>query len=198
MNKKSKILTASLCAVLLCAASVLGTLAYLTDQDEVKNTFTAGQVGITLDETKVNPDGTPIPDENPVKSNEYTLVPGQSYTKDPTVTIDPDSQESWLFVKVLNGIKEFEASGATTIASQMAANGWTLVSGETDVYVYKDKVNGATAPVPVFDSFTMAEDADITSTSVTPQTTVTVTAYAIQAAGLATAQDAWAALNPAP
>ncbi len=196
MRKKHKLLIACLCSILLCTASVLGTLAYLTDQDEVKNTFTAGHIGITLDETKVNPDGTPIPNQDPVKSNDYTLVPGQSYTKDPKITIDPDSEESWLFVKVLNGIEKFEASGTTSIAAQMAANGWTLLAGESNVFVYKDKVDGTTPPVPVFASFTLATDADITSTSVTPDTTVTVTAYAIQAAGLNTAQEAWNALNP--
>ena len=65
--KKLKVLGLSLCAVLLIAASVLGTLAYLTAQDTVTNTFTVGQVDITLDETKVTPDGVPVTGADRVK-----------------------------------------------------------------------------------------------------------------------------------
>ena len=48
--KKSKVLLTLLCAVALVATSVFGTLAYLTSQDAVVNTFTIGSVVITLDE----------------------------------------------------------------------------------------------------------------------------------------------------
>ena len=58
MKTKSKALLMTLCAVLLVAASVLGTMAYLTSTDEVENTFTVGNVKIALDEAKVNADGT--------------------------------------------------------------------------------------------------------------------------------------------
>lgn len=44
MKTRSKALLLTLCAVLLVAASVLGTMAYLTSTDEVTNTFTVGQV----------------------------------------------------------------------------------------------------------------------------------------------------------
>ena len=39
MKTKRKALLLTFCAVLLVVASVLGTIAYLTSQDEVKNTF---------------------------------------------------------------------------------------------------------------------------------------------------------------
>lgn len=55
---KTKALLMSLCAVLLVAASVLGTMAYLTDSKDVKNTFTVGNVAIKLDEAKVDENGT--------------------------------------------------------------------------------------------------------------------------------------------
>lgn len=60
MKTKSKALLLTLCAVLLVAASVMGTMAYLTSTDKVENTFTVGNVKITLDEAKVNTDGTPV------------------------------------------------------------------------------------------------------------------------------------------
>lgn len=58
MKTRSKALLLSLCAVLLVAASVFGTMAYLTSNDSVVNTFTVGSVSITLDEADVKTDGT--------------------------------------------------------------------------------------------------------------------------------------------
>lgn len=65
---KTKALLMSLCAVLLVAASVLGTMAYLTDSKDVKNTFTVGNVTIKLDEAKVDEKG------NLVKNQDDTLL----------------------------------------------------------------------------------------------------------------------------
>ena len=57
MKTKSKALLLTLCAVLLVTASVLGTMAFLTSNDEVVNTFSVGSVAIKLDEAKANTDG---------------------------------------------------------------------------------------------------------------------------------------------
>ena len=99
MKTKSKALLMTLCAVLLVAASVLGTMAYLTSTDEVENTFTVGKVKITLDEAKVNADGTVNGTER-VKGNEYKLMPGHTYVKDPTVTVKAPSVDSYVRMKV--------------------------------------------------------------------------------------------------
>ena len=100
MKTKSKALLLTLCAVLLVAASVMGTMAYLTSTDEVNNTFTVGNVKITLDEAKVSTDGTPVTPAERVKGNEYKLMPGHTYTKDPTVTVKDGSEESYVRMKV--------------------------------------------------------------------------------------------------
>lgn len=102
---KTKALLMSLCAVLLVAASVLGTMAYLTDSKDVKNTFTVGNVAIKLDEAKVDENGTQVVDKdgNPVArvtENEYKLLPGHTYVKDPTVTVLAPSVESYVRMKV--------------------------------------------------------------------------------------------------
>ena len=102
---KTKALLMSLCAVLLVAASVLGTMAYLTDSKDVKNTFTVGNVSIKLDEAKVDENGTQVVDKdgNPVArvtENEYKLLPGHTYVKDPTVTVLTPSVESYVRMKV--------------------------------------------------------------------------------------------------
>lgn len=105
MKTKSKALLLTLCAVLLIAASVLGTMAYLTSSAEVKNTFTIGKVEIKLDETDVtNPTGPRV------TANSYKLMPGTTYTKDPTVTVKAGSEESYVRMKVtFNNAKEIIA-----------------------------------------------------------------------------------------
>ena len=100
MKTRSKALLLTLCAVLLVTASVLGTLAFLTSTDEVKNTFTVGSVNITLDEAKVKTDGTPVEGAARVKANEYHLLPGHTCTKDPTVTVKDGSESSYVRLKV--------------------------------------------------------------------------------------------------
>ena len=99
MKTKSKALLLTLCAVLLVAASVMGTMAYLTSNDTVTNTFTVGKVAIKLDEANVGTDGKVI-DATRVKENSYKLLPGGTYTKDPTVTVLDGSEESYVRMKV--------------------------------------------------------------------------------------------------
>lgn len=100
MKTKSKALLLTLCAVLLVAASVLGTMAYLTSTAKVENTFTVGKVEIKLDEAKVTADGIPVEGAARVTENSYKLMPGNTYTKDPTVTVLKGSEDSYVRMKV--------------------------------------------------------------------------------------------------
>ena len=101
MKSKAKALLLSLCAVLLVAASVFGTIAYLTDDEAVTNTFTVVSVKLTLDEADVKTDGTYVTDKtNRVQANEYHLLPGHTYIKDPTVTVDAKSEAAYVRMMV--------------------------------------------------------------------------------------------------
>lgn len=187
MKSKKKVFVTVLCAAALVVASVLGTMAYLTSQTEtVTNTFTVGNVAITLDETDVTPMGVKDTDVR-VQGNEYKLIPGHTYIKDPTIHVDTDSEESWLFVKVVDEIAGIEAD--TTVAAQMAANGWTAVDGATNVYAYKATVT-AGQDIKVFENFTIKGTAAVADYA---GKTITVEAYAIQADGFDTAAAAWEA-----
>lgn len=187
MKSKKKVFVTVLCAAALVVASVLGTMAYLTSQDAVKNTFTVGKVAITLDEAKVTDAGDPVVGADRVKTNTYKLIPGHEYTKDPTVHVTAGSEDSWLFVKVVDEIAGIEAD--TTVAAQMAANGWTAVEGETNVYAYKATVTSG-QDIKVFENFTIKGDAAVADYA---GKTITIEAYAIQADGFTTAADAWKA-----
>lgn len=119
---KKKIVALVMCMVLLVAVSITGTLAYLTSQDTVTNTFTVGNVKITMDETDVD-QSTPNQDRD--KTNSYKLLPGGTYTKDPIIHVDSNSEDCYLVVYVDNQLKNIEtATSASKIANQMAARGW--------------------------------------------------------------------------
>ena len=200
MKTKRKALLLTFCAVLLVVASVLGTIAYLTANDTVANTFTVGQVAINLDEAKVNPDGTPVANADRVKENSYKLLPGHEYTKDPTVHVNAVSENSWIFVKVENGIAAYEANTTDykQIADQIAENGWTALDGVANVY-YKSYAQNATgADLVVFKNFKVSDTANTVDgwDNITEKSTkVIVNAYAIQADGFETAKDAWDAFS---
>ena len=107
MKKMKKVLALTACAAMLVVGSVAGTLAYLTAQDTVTNTFTVGKVKIALDEADVDEYGqllykddekTELNDR--VKANGYKLVPGCTYTKDPTVTVEEKSEEAYVYMTV--------------------------------------------------------------------------------------------------
>ena len=100
MKTKSKALLLTLCAVLLVTASVLGTMAFLTSNDEVVNTFSVGSVAIKLDEAKANTDGSLVDGADRVKANSYKLLPGHTYNKDPMVTVLNGSEASYIKMTV--------------------------------------------------------------------------------------------------
>lgn len=196
MKKTSKALLLSLCAVLLVTASVLGTMAYLTSQDQVVNTFTVGNVAITLDEKDVD-NSTPGENDRD-KANAYKLMPGHNYEKDPIVHVDANSEDCYLFVKVVNEIANIEAE--KTVAQQMTEKGWVAVDAANGIYVYTtDKTNPAVVTkgsnITVFENFTIAGNVDNITLATYAEKTITVNAYAIQADGFAgkTASEIWTA-----
>ena len=185
---KKRLMTV-LAIVLVIAMSVAGTYAFLTSQDSVTNTFTVGQIAITLDEAEVNEYGA-VQGAKRVQANTYKLIPGHEYTKDPTIHFAKDSEAAYLFVKVENGLANIEAD--TKIAAQIAANGWTALTDGGNVYYKAVPANtGATAvDYPVFGSFKLTGDADVAQYG---NASIVVTAYAVQADGFSSAAAAWGA-----
>lgn len=96
MKNANKILLICICLIAVLTVSLVGTLAYLLDTDSTVNTFTVGQVHISVDEAKVNADGTLVAGADRVKANEYHVLPGMEYTKDPTVTVDGGSEDAYV------------------------------------------------------------------------------------------------------
>ena len=116
---KKKTIALLLVLVMIFGISVGGTIAYLTDKETVTNTFTVGDVQIKLDEAKVDETGTKIDnngdkvidDKDRVTSNDYKLLPGMSYTKDPAVTVLEGSEESYIrMIVTVTDCKDVDAA----------------------------------------------------------------------------------------
>lgn len=194
MKTNRKALLLALCAVLLVAASVLGTVAYLTSKTQaIINTFTVGNINIELTETK--------PDNKRAK-----IIPGIDIAKDPKVTVEANSEACWLFVKVEENGTFVKDKVTYTVKTGKA--GWTALDGvdgvyyravdavtaDTDFYILEGKGDDAykNGVVTVSDALTKAEVDAITDEN---QPKLTFTAYAVQKDGIANATDAWAKVN---
>lgn len=213
MKTRKKALLLTLCSVLLVAASVLGTMAYLTSTDKVTNTFTVGQVKIKLDEAKANADGSLVPGADRVKENSYKLLPGHTYNKDPMVTVVKGSEDSYVKMTVtFSKADELDAIFAPTGADLTSIfNGYDgaiwIYKGNTKddaantrtyEFWYKDTVGAPDADVALdalFDSITVPGTITNEQLASIEGMTITVNGYAIQADGFDSAEDAWAAFE---
>lgn len=205
---KTRALILPLCSLVLATVTVLGTIAYLTDSDEAVNTFTVGQVDISLDECAVTPAGVPIADAARVKSNEYHLIPGQTYTKDPMITVAAGSEESYIRILVtINKAAELKAIFGDNFLPQNYVAGWdssvwistgvitsdTAANTLTYEFRYFDTVDGSDGALkPLFTSFTLPGEIDGAELSTIAGMKITVIGHAIQKAGFDTADTAWA------
>lgn len=193
--------------VLVCVLSVLGTLAYLQSTTEVAvNTFTVGNVEITLDEAVVDEYGVADNEAARVLENTYKLIPAHTYTKDPIIHVDADSEDAYIgAVITVKGASALKAKGIEA-DDFLGANGfnltvksgWTVVkiddkssiADNAYVYalVYSDKVS-ADADVTIFDAFTAPNMAN-GDLATLGNTIINVQGYAIQADGFTAAGNA--------
>ena len=211
--RKTKPLVMVLCAILLVGATILGTIAYLQDSAEVVNTFTVGNVDLKLDEAVPDENGEPT-DERTEDGNEYHLIPGGTYAKDPTVTVLKGSEES--YVRMLVTISRYDELAeifGEPFLPEYFVGGWdsaTWVS--TGVISKDDAANTATYEFRYFEAVSAEEDedlvldalfetvnvpADLTGEQLATiaDMTITVEAHAIQATGFADADEAWASFS---
>lgn len=211
MKKAKKIVALLLCAFLLVGASVAGTVAYLTSQDTVVNTFTVGQVAIELHETdeKAREDKT--------VGLDLHLLPGIPVDKDPTVTVLKGSEDSYVRVNVtVNDVEKlqaaFEGLTYTGVHGEQAyvengmfklhlivegwnAEDWEFESYENGVYEFRyvgelsengvvpKNENGNTVLPALFTKVVLPTDMTNELIKNLENVTITVTADAIQADG---------------
>ena len=171
---KKKLVLAIVCLLCVCGISVSATLAYLIATPvPVENTFTIGQIDITLDETT---------------GEEYPLIPGATIKKDPKITVKSGSENCYLFAKIetLNGFDTYVTYGLS--------GDWLPLGGVAGVYYLEyyqsnaDQVYGIFLGDQVHIKDTLTEEK---MGAITVKPVLTITAYAVQMHSIESAIDAW-------
>lgn len=147
-----------------------------------------------------------------VTKNKYKLIPNHEYVKDPTIHLDPASEDCYLFVALHNGIALIEedienTSGSvkTTIYRQMMENKWYPLYDQGAHVSFKNEKDGLEYTVffkgmdnttlkvvdcdqetdqVIFGKFIIDADASEDKLNEYASAQVNVMAYAVQADGL--------------
>ena len=99
-----KTLTIVMAMVLVAAVAITGTLAYMSAQSgAVTNTFTFGNMSITLKESPVDDNGKKVAGDL-VDKNDYKVIPGAEVDKEPIVTVNAGSENCWVYVGIQNNV----------------------------------------------------------------------------------------------
>jgi hypothetical protein len=171
---KNKLIVAIALLICVVALGIGSTVAFLTRLvGPLDNTFIIGDIDMTLEETA---------------GNQYQLIPGNTYKKDPTVTVKSGSVDCWIFVEIT------KTANPDAYLDYSVAESWFPLTGHSGVY-YRS-VSEITEDV----SFEVLSGNMITvketltkevmqGITVTPK--LTFTAYAIQSLGLETAAAAY-------
>ena len=176
-------LIAAIVLVIGCTAG--GTVAWLVSKpNAITNVFTVGDINATLTETKT----------------EFKIVPGVVIAKDPVATVEANSEDCYLFVKLTEEnwptfTEATEAGSTTRKVEYKIADGWTKL--EDGVYyreVLKKDTENRAFPVLKDNQVTVSSTLtkkEANAIAGTPKLTVAV--YAVQKEGMDSAGKAWAA-----
>ena len=177
MKKKIVICALSIAVIICCAVG--GTFAWLTTQTgEVRNTFTIGNIDITLAET----------------TSDFKMIPGETIAKDPVVTVKANSEACWLFVKVT------ESDNLDDFITYTVDSGWTALTGVSGVYYREVAAVSADTSFDVLTGNAVTVKDTVTKEMMDALTdntlpTLTFKAYAIQKSGFDTVEAAWAKVS---
>lgn len=171
MKNMKKSVAILLAVVLLVGAVIGGTLAWFTDKtQEVKNTFTIGNIDIDLEETK----------------EEFHMIPGWTIDKDPVVSVEEGSEDVLLFVEVTSNNTITEAKGVYSVGEYLEyqiAAGWNKLEGKNNVFYRTVKKTDTERAFSVL----LGDEVQVKDTvtkdmmdNLTAEPTLTFQAYAIQ------------------
>lgn len=138
VNKKK--LTAGVAALILCITGVTyGTLAYFIDKDTRANVITIGHVTGTLTETDEH-----MRDDNTTGKDYTNVNPGDVLDKDPTVTLDKESEDAYVRVNInYEGLTKEQALAIENNLDISA--GWT--KSEDGYYYYNEILSNKTGAI---------------------------------------------------
>lgn len=184
-----------LALTMVVGCAVDGTVAWLVSESESSvSTFTLGDINIELTESESG--------NQPLK-----IIPGVDIRRSLKVTVEPNSEACWLFVKVegTNWSHFPDANGTAKVSYSVAGgtNDWKALDNYPGVYYREVSAEDAqrgdaydvNCNVTVSQMLTKAEVNSIASGT---QPQLSFTAYAVQHYSFEDAAKAWEAANPAP
>mgnify|MGYP000439962908 FL=1 len=182
-----------LALTMVVGCAVDGTVAWLVSESESSvSTFTLGDININL---------TGESESQPLK-----IIPGVKIERSLKVTVEPNSEACWLFVKVegANWSHFPDANGTAKVSYSVdVQDGWTALNNHPGVYYREVSAEAAqrgdaydvNCNVTVSQMLTKAEVDSIASGT---QPKLSFTAYAVQRDGIDDAVRAWEVANPDP
>ena len=186
-------------ALVVIGSSVSGTVAWLVSKPEsTVSTFTLGDINITLKESDFG-------------SQPINIIPGVDIKKDPKVMVMANSEACWLFVKVEeSNWPEFKEENGTRKVSYSVNNGWNALKNTPGVYFREVSAEDAQKSIDYTvlagnescPSGVIKVSQELTKEEINSikyfenQPSLTFTAYAVQRAGIETADAAWATVTP--
>lgn len=181
-----------LALTMVVGCAVDGTVAWLVSESESSvSTFTLGDINIKL---------TGESESQPLK-----IIPGVGIRRSLKVTVDPNSEACWLFVKVegTNWPDFMEANGTVRKVSYSVAgegDDWIALNDHPGVYYREVSAENAKTGVEydVNCNVTVSQmltKAEVNSIAAETQPQLSFTAYAVQRDGIGDAATAWTAAN---
>lgn len=185
MKQSKKYLIAVMSVVMIFTSLAAPTYSWLSSKSEkVVNTFSGGSISVIVDEAQVDPDGKKIVDGERVTSNNYKYTAGSVLDKDPTPTVLKGSDPCYVFLCVENELNNLFSINIDT-------ESWINVANENDkaVYIYYTTVDAENADDdivlnPIFTQVAVSQDLTQDDVAELGETTLNVTAYAIQTEAL--------------
>lgn len=184
-----------LALTMVVGCAVDGTVAWLVSESESSvSTFTLGDINIELTESESG--------NQPLK-----IIPGVDIRRSLKVTVEPNSEACWLFVKVegTNWSHFPDANGTAKVSYSVAGgtNDWKALDNYPGVYYREVSAEDAKTGVEYDVNGVVAVSKELTKAEVNSiasgtQPQLSFTAYAVQRYSFEDAARAWEAANPAP
>ena len=171
MSMRNKLITAIVALSLVLCCLVGGTVAWLVTESEViTNTFTVGDINISLAETT---------------GNTFKIIPGATVEKNPIITVEAKSENCYLYVLIDNTVV---LNGTVVATPDIDTTNWEVVAtkGTKTLYRYKEVVayKENAQMFPVFNYVTYSNTILKDNISTLNNTTIVVKAYAHQSENL--------------
>lgn len=184
MKKSKSLLIVAVMLAVITVTAVTPTFSWLSSETEpVINTFAGGAIALKLDEAPVDANGQKL-DGARVQANTYKYTAGAELWKDPTPTVLKGSDRCYVFLYVENELNDLFAINYDT-------QNWLKVAekGNGAVYAYFTRVDTSASNedqvlAPIFTTVTVSDELTAQDVEELGTKQLNVTAYAVQAASL--------------